>query len=36
MPDHRDIVLDAEERAVNRTMMVCCSRALSERLVLNI
>jgi ferredoxin-NADP reductase len=36
MPDHRDIVLDAEERAVNRTMMVCCSRAFSERLVLNI
>jgi vanillate O-demethylase ferredoxin subunit len=36
MPDHRDVVLDAEERAVNRTMLVCCSRALSERLVLNL
>jgi tetrachlorobenzoquinone reductase len=36
MPDHRDVVLDAEERAVNRTIMVCCSRAFSERLVLNI
>ena len=36
MPDHRDVVLGADERAVNRTMMVCCSRAFSERLVLNI
>ena len=36
MPDHRDVVLDAEERAANGTMMVCCSRALSERLVLDI
>jgi tetrachlorobenzoquinone reductase len=36
MPDHRDVVLGAEERAFNRTMMVCCSRAFSERLVLDI
>ena len=36
MPDHRDVVLDAEERAANGSMMVCCSRALSERLVLNL
>jgi tetrachlorobenzoquinone reductase len=36
MPDHRDVVLDAEERAVNRTMLVCCSRAISDRLVLDI
>ena len=36
MPDHRDVVLDAEERALNRTMIVCCSRAFSERLVLDL
>ena len=36
MPDHRDVVLGAEERAANGSMMVCCSRALSERLVLNL
>jgi ferredoxin-NADP reductase len=36
MPDHRDVILGAEERAVNRTMMVCCSRAVSERLVLDL
>ena len=36
MPDHRDVVLDADTRAVNRTMMVCCSRAFSERLVLDL
>jgi tetrachlorobenzoquinone reductase len=36
MPDHRDVVLSAEERAAKRTMMVCCSRAFSERLVLDL
>ena len=36
MTDHRDVVLDAEERAANASMMVCCSRALSERLVLDL
>jgi tetrachlorobenzoquinone reductase len=36
MPDHRDVVLDPEERAGNASMMVCCSRALSERLVLDL
>jgi tetrachlorobenzoquinone reductase len=36
LPDHRDVVLSAEERAANRTMIVCCSRAASERLVLDI
>ena len=25
IPDHRDFVLTAEERASNKTMMVCCS-----------
>ena len=36
MPDHRDVVLGADERAANASMMVCCSRALSERLVLDL
>jgi vanillate O-demethylase ferredoxin subunit len=36
MPDHRDVALGAEERAANRTMLVCCSRAFSERLVLDL
>jgi vanillate O-demethylase ferredoxin subunit len=36
MPDHRDVVLDAEERDLSRTIMVCCSRAFSERLVLDL
>ncbi|QIE54901.1 oxidoreductase [Pikeienuella piscinae] len=35
-PDHRDFVLSDEERARNDTMMVCVSRALSGRLVLDI
>ena len=36
MPDHRDVVLGADERAANVSMLVCCSRALSERLVLDL
>jgi ferredoxin-NADP reductase len=36
MPDHRDVVLGDDERAANGSMMVCCSRALSERLVLDL
>jgi ferredoxin-NADP reductase len=35
-PDHRDLVLTAEERASNRVIMVCCSGAKSERLVLDL
>ncbi len=35
-PDHRDSVLSDEERASGESMMICCSRALSERLVLDI
>ena len=35
-PDHRDTVHSAEEHAANGSMMVCCSRALSERLVLDL
>jgi vanillate O-demethylase ferredoxin subunit len=36
LPDHRDQVLSARERAANRTMMICCSGARSERLVLEL
>jgi ferredoxin len=35
-PDHRDSVLDDDERAANDTMMICVSRALSSRLVLDL
>jgi ferredoxin len=36
MPDHRDTVLSARERASNKKMMICCSGCLSERLVLDL
>jgi ferredoxin-NADP reductase len=36
IPDHRDAVLSAEERASNRIIAVCVSRALSPRLKLNL
>lgn len=35
-PDHRDAILSEAERAANETMMVCCSGAKSERLVLDL
>lgn len=35
-PDHRDMVLGNAERAAGDRMMVCCSGALSQRLVLDI
>ena len=35
-PDHRDGVLTEQERAENTTMMVCVSRSLGDRLVLDI
>lgn len=35
-PDHRDSLLTASERAAGNVMMVCCSRALSPRLVLDV
>lgn len=35
LPDHRDRVLSPQERAANRTMMLCCSGSKSERLVLD-
>jgi ferredoxin-NADP reductase len=36
IPDHRDSILTADERAANDTMMICCSRSLSPRLVLDL
>jgi vanillate O-demethylase ferredoxin subunit len=36
IPDHRDTVLSARERASNKKMMICCSGCLSERLVLEL
>ena len=35
VPDHRDRVLNLQERAANKTMMLCCSGSKSERLVLD-
>jgi ferredoxin-NADP reductase len=34
--DHRDSVLNDAEKAANQTMMICVSRSLSERLVLDL
>lgn len=36
IPDHRDSVLSDEERADGSIMMICCSRAKSDRLVLDL
>jgi ferredoxin-NADP reductase len=36
VPDHRDSILDEDERAANDTMMICVSRSLSSRLVLDL
>lgn len=35
-PDHRDMLLSAEEKAANDVMMICCSGSLSPRLVLDL
>ncbi len=35
-PDHQDFVLSDEERAANKTIMICCSGALTSELVLDI
>jgi ferredoxin-NADP reductase len=35
-PDHRDVVLTRAEKAASRTMMICCSRSHSERLILDL
>ncbi|MEI9852377.1 MAG: PDR/VanB family oxidoreductase [Sphingomonas sp.] len=36
IPDHRDAILTERERAANKSMMICCSGALSDRLVLDL
>ncbi|MGE0802983.1 MAG: 2Fe-2S iron-sulfur cluster-binding protein [Lautropia sp.] len=35
-PDHRDFVLSEQERALDACMMICCSRAKSAELVLDL
>ena len=35
-PDHRDLVLSNAEKAINQTMMICCSGAVGDRLVLDL
>ncbi len=36
VPDHRDIVLTPDERSGNERVAVCCSRSLSDTIVLDI
>ena len=36
IPDHRDMILNNEERAANRTIMICCSGSKSNYLVLDL
>jgi len=36
IPDHRDQWLSEEERAANKTVMICCAGCTSERLVLDL
>ena len=36
LPDHQDMVLSKQERAANTKMMICCSRARTPRLVLDL
>ena len=36
MVDHRDEVLDDDEKAANDVMMICVSRAAGDRLVLDL
>ena len=35
-PDHQDLLMSADEHAESRTMMICCSGAVSDRLVLDL
>jgi vanillate O-demethylase ferredoxin subunit len=35
-PEHRDLILTAEEQAAGKVMMICCSGSKSERLVLDL
>lgn len=36
IPDHRDSILSAEEKAANECMMICVGRSLTRRLVLDL
>ena len=36
VPDHRDVVLDDAEKASNRMRTICCSRATTPRLKLDL
>ena len=36
VPDHCDLVLTKEEKAANKTMMICCSGSKSKKLVLDL
>ena len=36
VPDHRDLLLTPAEKASGKTMMICCSGALTDRLVLDL
>jgi tetrachlorobenzoquinone reductase len=36
VPDHRDLVLNDAEKAAGKTMMICCSRAKTPALVLDL
>lgn len=36
IPDHRDLILSETDKAEGRSLMICVSRALSERLVLDL
>jgi ferredoxin len=35
-PDHRDSILEDDERAANDCMLICVSRSCSDRLVLDL
>lgn len=36
IPDHRDMYLDDAEKGANRQMLICCSRAKTPLLILDI
>jgi ferredoxin len=36
IPDHRDLILSAAEKQAGQTMMICCSRAKTSRLTLDL
>ena len=36
VPDHRDLILNEAEKAAGKTIMICCSRAKTPTLVLDL